>query len=80
MPDTPGSGANNKIADAIVHRRGRPGLRTAVHPVWASLQIDDIFTDSASATRHITLHALVGDTVLLVQPAAYRLGLFKVKA
>ena len=80
MPATPTSGANNKIAEAIVHRRGRPGLRTAVHPVWASMQIDDIYTDSASARRHVTIHLLVGDTVLLVQPAAYRLATFKIKA
>ncbi len=80
MPDTPTTGTHAKIADAIVHRRGRPGLRTAVHPVWASLQIDDIYSDSASARRHVTVHVLVGDKVLLVQPAAYRLATFKVKA
>ena len=78
MPDTPASGANNKIADSIVHRRGRPGLRTAVHPVWASLQIDDIYSDSASATRHISTHVLVGDRVLIVQPDAYARASFKV--
>ena len=80
MPGTPATGTHAKIADAIVHRRGRPGLRTAVHPVWASLQIDDIYSDSASARRHVTVHVLVGDKVLLVQPAAYRLATFKVKA
>ena len=80
MPVTPASGANAKIAEALIHRRGRSGLRTAVHPVWSSIQIDDIYTDSASARRHVSLHVLVGDRVLLVQPAAYALGLFKVQA
>ena len=41
------------------------------------MQIDDVYTDSASATRHVTLHVLVGDKVLIVQPAAYGLVEFK---
>ena len=80
MPATPTTGARAKVADALVYLRGRPGLRTAVHPTWGSLQITDIYTDSASATHHVTLHALVGDRVLLVQPSAYALASFKVKA
>ena len=69
----------SNIARGIVYRRGRTGLTTAVHPTWGSLSIDDIYTDySASATRHFTLHVLVGDKVLLVQPAAYGLVEFKV--
>ena len=44
------------------------------------MQIDDIYTDSASGVRHVTLHVLVGDKVLLVQAGAYALALFKVKA
>ena len=71
MPDT----ASN-IAQAVRHRSGTMGLdgvnagRTAVMPTWAMLAIDDIFTDSAAGTRHITLHAMVGD-VLIEQSAAY---------
>ncbi len=80
MPATPTSGRHAKIADAIVYLKGRSGLRTAVHPVWSTMQIDDIFTDSASGIRHVTLHVLVGDKVLLVQPAAYSRAAFKVKA
>ena len=77
MPATPSSGARQNIADAIVRRSGR-SLLAAVHPVWGSMQIDDIFTDSASATRHVTLHVLVGDKVLIVQPDAYTRAAFKV--
>ncbi len=79
MPETPSSGANDKIAVAIVRRTGR-SLLAAVHPTWGSLSIDDIYSDSASARRHISMHVLVGDKVLIVQPDAYKLALFKVSA
>ena len=80
MPAAPASGDTANIAPAIVHRRGRTGLTTAEHPVWASVAIDDIYSDSGSATRHFSLHVLAGDRVLLVQPAAYSRIAFKVKA
>ncbi len=67
----------SNIAGAIVRRTGR-SLLAAVHPVWGSMQIDDVYTDSASATRHVTLHVLVGDKVLIVQPDAYARAAFKV--
>ena len=51
MPATPTTGARAKVASALVYLRGRPGLRTAVHPTWGSLQITDIYTDSAPARR-----------------------------
>ena len=41
---------------------GWPGLRTAVHPSWGSLQIDDVFSDSASATKHVTVHVLAASS------------------
>ena len=67
------------IARGIVYRMGRMGLRTACHPTWGTLiSIDDIYSDSRSGQRHFTVHALVGDKVLLVQPAAYSLVEFKV--
>ena len=71
MPDT----ASN-IAQAVRYRAGTAGLdgvdagRTAVMPTWAMLAIDDIYTDSAAGTKHVTLHALVGD-VLIEQADAY---------
>lgn len=68
----------SNIARGIVHRKGRAGLTTAVHPTWGSLSIDDVYTDSASATRHFTLHVLVGSKVLITQPSAYGLVEFKV--
>ena len=79
MPATPTTGDRAKVADAIVRRTGR-SLLAAVHPVWSTLQIDDIYTDSASATRHVSVHVLVGDKVLIVQPDAFSLASFKVKA
>ena len=66
------------IARAIVYRMGRTGLRTASHPTWGTLGIDDIYSDSASGQRHFTVHTLVGSKVLIVQPDAYDLGEFKV--
>ena len=65
-------------ARGIVYRMGRMGLRTACHPTWGTVAIDDIYTDSKSGQRHFTVHALVGDKVLLVQPAAYDLVEYKV--
>ena len=73
MPATTGN-----IARGIVRRMGRPGLKTAVHPVWANVAIDDIYSDSGSGTRHFSLHVLCGAKVLIVQPAAYGLVEFKV--
>ena len=66
------------VASGIVYRMGRMGLRTACHPTWGTVAIDDIFTDSRSGQRHFSVHALVGDKVLIVQPAAYSLVEFKV--
>ena len=66
------------IARGIVYRMGQRGIRTASHPTWGTLAVDDIFTDSRSGQRHFTLHAMVGDKVLIVQPDAYDLVEFKV--
>ena len=66
------------IARGIVRRMGRSGLVTAQHPVWDAITIDDIYTDAASAQRHFSMHLLVGDKVLIVQPDAYDLVEFKV--
>ena len=68
----------SNIARGIVHRKGRPGLKTASHPVWANVAIDDIYSDSGSGTRHFSLHVLCGSKVLIVQPDAYDLVEFKV--
>ena len=66
------------IARGIVYRKGRMGLRTACHPTWGTISVDDIYTSSRSGQRHFTVHTLVGDKVLLVQPDAYDLAEFKV--
>ena len=78
MPATPSAGGNNNIARGIVYRMGRPGLRTACHPTWGTISIDDIYTSSRSGVRHFTVHTLVGDKVLIVQPDAYGLVEYKV--
>lgn len=72
----PASASN--IAGGIVHRRGRSGLVTAEHPTWDSIAIDDVYSDSGSATRHFSLHVLVGDKVLILHPGAYGRVAFKV--
>ena len=67
---------DSTIAQCIRYRAGTMGMdgvnaaRTATCPVWNHLGIDDIFSDSASGTRHFTLHALIGD-VLITQASAY---------
>ena len=78
MPATPATGANQNIARGIVYRAGRTGLRTACLPTWGTISVDDIYTSSRSGQRHFTVHALIGDKVLLVQPDAYDLAEFKV--
>ena len=68
MPD-----AVSDIQQAILYRKGRSmmggagAMRTAVCPHWNEVSIDDIYSDSASGTRHFTIHVLLGD-VILVQP------------
>ena len=66
------------IARGIVYRMGQRGIRTASHPTWGTISVDDIYTDSRSGQRHFTAHALVGDKVLIVQPDAYDLVEYKV--
>ena len=62
--------AKSNIQAAIAYRLGRSGIETAVLPLWNRISIDDPYTSSASAERHLTLHILCGD-VLLTQPGAY---------
>ena len=78
MPD-----AVSDIQQAILYRKGRSmmggagAMRTAVCPHWNEVSIDDIYSDSASGTRHFTMHVLLGD-VILVQPDAYSQIAFQV--
>ena len=65
------------VQTAIAHRRGRPGMRTAVMPIWNRITVDDVYTDSASASQHITLHVLAGD-VIVTQAGAYSQLSYKV--
>ena len=58
------------IQAAILHRKGRPGMRTAVCPTWGEISVDDIYTGAATGTRKFTLASLVGD-VIIEQPGAY---------
>ena len=70
MPDTV-----SNVVQCLRVRMGTVGLdginapMTASMPVWANLSIDDIYSDSASATRHFSVHLLVGDPVLLYSNA-----------
>ena len=71
MPD-----ADSDVQQGILYRKGRTmmggagAMRTAVCPHWNEISIDDIYSGSASGTRHFTMHVLLGD-VILVQPDAY---------
>ena len=68
--------AASNIQQAILHRKGRSGMRTAVCPHWNEISIDDIYSGSAQGERFFTMHVLLGD-VILVQPAAYGQIAFK---
>ena len=67
------------VQKILRHRAGTNGLegvnaiQTAICPVWNKITIDDIYSGSASATRYVTLHALIGD-VIVQQPSAYELA------
>ena len=67
----------NHLAQGILCRKGRPGMRTAVCPTWGSISIDDIYSGALKGQRYFTLSALVGD-VLIVQPDAYAQVSFRV--
>ena len=71
MPDTA-----SDIAQCLRYRNSTMGLegvdaiRAAVCPTWAGMSVEDIYTDSAKAITHFTVHHLIGD-VLIEQPSAY---------
>ena len=67
------------VQQAILHRKGRTGIRTAVCPHWGRIGIDDIYSGSGKAERHFTFHVLLGD-VILVQPDAYAEVSFRVSS
>ena len=67
----------NHVQQAILHRNGRSGMRTAVCPHWNEISIDDIYSGSAQGERYFTMHVLLGD-VILVQPDAYAQVSFRV--
>ena len=83
MPSAATSMSIDNIQQAILFRKGRSmaggagAMRTAVCPHWNEVSIDDIYSDSASGTRHFTMHVLLGD-VILVQPDAYAQVAFQV--
>ena len=79
LPVAPTTGTNAKVSTGICYRRGQ-SLTTAVHPTWSSISISDPYTDSASATHHFTAHLFVGAAVMITQPDAYALALYKVVA
>ena len=62
--------AASNIQKGILHRKGRMGIRTATLPHWGALSIDDVFSGSASGTRYVSFHVLLGN-VLVIQPGAY---------
>lgn len=61
------SASASNIGKSIVVRskmvKGAEGA-PAVAPVWGNLSISDPYTNSASATQHLTLHMRVGDPLI----------------
>ena len=68
---------SSDVQTAIVSRMGRPGMTVAVCPTWGEIMIDDVYSGSASGTKAITAHVLLGD-VIIIQPGAYARVDFKV--
>ena len=68
--------AASNVSLGIAHRIGRTDLKLATMPVWGNLTISDIYSDSKSATTHVTMHQFCGD-LILNQSGAY--SLFKTK-
>ena len=68
--------SNANIGKSIVARAGmmvepmEAASMPACSPFWGDLEVSDPYSDSASATQHVTLHLLLGD-VLVRQPDAY---------
>ena len=48
-------GTDSTVARGIVYRKGRAGLRTAVHPTWGTMSVDDIYSDAGSGVSHFTV-------------------------
>ena len=73
--------ASSNIAKAIVAKRGMAATpqptMPAVLPSWGAISIDDRYSDAASATEHVRLHVLIGDTVVLRHPDAFAQVEFK---
>ena len=59
------------VQQAILCRKGRPAMRTAVAPHWGYASIDDIYTGARKGERRYVVSVLVGD-LILVQPDAYQ--------
>ena len=59
--------------------RTRQAVRRAVCPTWGELTIDDIYSGAGKGERYVTLHALVGDVLVLRQDAYKRIR-FKVSS
>ena len=80
LQNAPATGDRANISTGIVRRMGPGSDGAAVHPVWGHLSVDDIYSDSGSATRHVSLHVLVGAKLLLVREKGqiYDLVSFKV--
>ena len=70
------SAAASNISKCIAVRSGmmvdppEAASMPAVCPFWGDIEITDPYSDSGSATQHVTLHVLLGD-VLIRQPDAY---------
>ena len=78
MPAAPAAGAQSGIAQGVLVRRGRPGMRMAVMPMWAGgFEIDDRYSRAAQGERVYTIASLVGD-VILTQPDSYEQVAFRV--
>ena len=68
------SASTSDVGESIVVRSGAMARGVsgpmAECPIWADIAITDPYSESAKATTHVTLHALIGD-VIVRYPSAY---------
>ena len=69
----------SNIQAALICRKGRSTMQTAVAPTWGYVSVDDIFSGAGKGERRFVLNTLVGDCIV-VQAGAYRKVSFRVSA
>lgn len=62
--------ASSNVQAGLAFRMGRPGMRTAVCPVWGHVSITDYYSGAPRGQTRFVMHHLCGD-VRIIQAGAY---------